>query len=125
MCTCLPFLQCDAVEVAYVACLLEEQQAWSLRPAVTSTPAADSSPPPADAAGAEAAGTDAADPAPTQPSAAPAIQQQQQQLTICSNAKLPEAALAVMADRLHDELARPADPAAAATAHIQVQFTSI
>jgi hypothetical protein len=57
--------------------------------------------------------------------AAAPVSQQQQQPTLCSNAKLPEAVLAVMAERLHEELAHPADPAAAATAHIQVCCTVI
>lgn len=81
-------LQCDAVEVAYLACLLEEQAAW---PAATQE------------GGASAAAADG----------------QQQRLTLCSG-KLSEDVLAIMAERVRQELVHPVDPATAATAHLQV-----
>jgi hypothetical protein len=113
--------QVDAVEVAYIACLLEEQQAWSSPPAAASTAAADNT-----AAAAVTTTTDndaAAEPQPDVQAPQQQPQQQQQKMTLCSTSKLP--VLATMAERLRQELMQPADPAAAATAHLQVGAASV
>lgn len=112
-------LQCDAVEVAYLACLLEEQHAWprsAYAAPRSSSPTTRSSAP--GTPGPQEADAEAA----TEPAQQPKQQQprQAQQLTLCTAQKLPEAVLAAMALRLRQELLHPADPAAAATAHVQV-----
>jgi hypothetical protein len=117
-------LQCDAVEVAYLACLLEEQRAWpSLEPRSSSPNTRRSStagtPVPQEAA---AETTAAAEPPQQQQQPQHVQLQQKQQLTLCNTSKLPEAALAAMAERLRRELLQPADPAAAATARLQVSW---
>lgn len=116
-------LQCDAVEVAYLACLLEEQRAWpSLEPRSSSPNTRRSStagtPVPQEAAAETTAAAESSQQQQQQPQHAQL--QQKQQLTLCSASKLPEAALAAMAERLRRELLQPADPAAAATARLQV-----
>lgn len=116
-------LQCDAVEVAYLACLLEEQRAWpSIEPRSSSPNTRRSStagtPVPQEAAAETTAAAESSQQQQQQPQHAQL--QQKQQLTLCSASKLPEAALAAMAERLRRELLQPADPAAAATARLQV-----
>jgi len=98
-----PIVQIDVVEVAYAACLLEEQHSWSLStvtaPSVTAS---------------------ASDGAAPEEAAASEIQPQQP-VTLCTATKLPQAVLASMADTLRQHLVEPADPAAAATARLQVK----
>lgn len=97
-------MQIDVVEVAYAACLLEEQS-WSLSTMTAPSVAAAAS----DGAAPEEAAASETQPQPQQP------------MTLCTPAKLPQAVLASMADTLRQHLVEPADPAAAATAQLQVR----
>lgn len=93
-------LQADILEVAYAACLLEEQGSWGAAPSSstqqlslrTSNPSVRSSSCGISSSGASSHG----------------------------NSRLPDEALAVMAEKLAQQVLQPQDPAAAATAQLQV-----
>lgn len=104
------------VEAAYTACLLEEQQEWSIS-TTAAVPAT---------AGAQPLTEGQLSIPETSNGHMPETQQMlqptQQRLSLCMGTKLSEAAAEAMAQRLHQVLMLPADAAAAATVRLQIQI---
>jgi hypothetical protein len=88
--------QADILEVAYAACLLEEQGSWGAVPSSTTQQLT------------------------LRTSAAASRSSSGSASNTGGSSRLPDDALAVMAERLAQQVLQPQDPAAAATAQLQV-----